>query len=297
MVHKSAWSEFRDRKLDFLGFAISSARAAGKIQMDLYNSSHSVEWTGRVHFRSETDTRVSAMLRKELAETYPDHNIHSEESVDHKTGSPFTWVDDELDGTIGYVRRLINDFSFCRGLCIHDVPVLGVIIQPKAKRLYVGVIDESSRLYTLNDNLDTIDAQSISVNSTDTLNKVHMSFYGGKEIKGKEKFCETPLDFHRKALRYPDRIACDLGFACASATLCAVADGRQEACLATGLEPEDMTAAVPILRGAGAVGTNIALEPWRLGNKSILTANLVIHAALSNKFKDVITEHIAKWGI
>ena len=296
-MHKSAWSEFNDRRHEFLEFAIASARAAGKIQLALYNSSHSVEWTGRVHFRTEVDTDVSAMLRKELAKTYPDHNIHSEEAADHKTDSPLTWVDDELDGTIGYVRRLINDFSFCRGLCVYDIPVLGVIIQPKAKRLYVGIINEPTKLYTLNNNLYVIDDQNIRVNATDVLNKVHMSFYGGKEIKGKEEFCETPLDFHRRALKYPDRIACDLGFACASATLCAVADGRQEACLATGLEPEDMAAAVPILQGAGAVVTNIALEPWRLGNKSILTANPIIHAALADKFKDVITEHIAKWGI
>ncbi|MDO8496731.1 MAG: hypothetical protein Q7S43_04770, partial [bacterium] len=65
-MNKEALIEFQKRKSEFMKFAISSARAAGKIHMELYNSNHDIEWTGRVHFRTEADTRVSEMLREQL---------------------------------------------------------------------------------------------------------------------------------------------------------------------------------------------------------------------------------------
>lgn len=285
-MSKNPWTEFRERKSEFLEFAISSAKAAGKIHMDLYDSNHDIEWTGRVHFRTEADTQVSAMLRKELAETYPTHNIHSEEAESHETESAFTWVDDELDGTIAYTRRYFDGFSFSRALCIGTKPVLGVVYMPLKDLLYTGVVNEPSKLNGL----------KIRVNGANSLNQVVMSIYSGKELAGKPGFRSSHLPFLIKAMEDPG-IMTDVGFACASASLCFVADGRLEACLATGLELEDMAAAVVILEGAGAKVTNLKLEPWQIGNKSILTANPLIHGLLANKLKDVISEHSTRWGV
>lgn len=285
-MNQSAWSEFNERKLEFLDFAIASAKAAGKIHMNFYNSNHDVEWTSRVHFRTEADIQVSTMLRKQLSKIYPSHNIHSEEEKDRNTDSPFTWVDDELDGTIPYTRRFFDGFSFSRALCIDSRPVLGVIYMPLKNFLYTGVFDEPSKLNN----------EEIRVNKTDSLNKVVMSLYSGKELRGKSGFRSSHLPFLAKAMEDPG-IMTDVGFACASASLCFVADGRIEACLATGLEPEDMAASVVILKGAGAKVTNLKLEPWSLGNKSILTANPIIHKLLSHRLKDVMTEHLAKWEV
>lgn len=285
-MKQSAWSEFNERKFEFLEFAVASAKAAGKIHMNFYNSNHDIEWTGRVHFRTEADIQVSAMLRKQLSETYPNHNIHSEEEKDHNAGSQFTWVDDELDGTIPYARRFFDGFSFSRALCIDSRPVLGVVYMPLKDFLYTGVSGEPSKL----------NGEKIKVNKSDSLNKVVMSLYSGKELGGKQGFRSSHLPFLAKVMEDPG-IMTEVGFACASASLCFVADGRIEACLATGLGPEDMAAAVVILKGAGAKVTNLKLEPWSLGNKSILTANPIIHELLSNRLKDTATEHFTKWQV
>ncbi len=285
-MHPDPWTEFIQRKSEFLEFATASAKAAGKIHMDLYDSNHDIEWTGRVHFRTEADTRVSAMLRKQLAETYPEHNIHSEESDDHKTDSPFTWIDDELDGTIAYTRRYFDGFCFSRALCIGSDPVLGVIYMPFKDYLYTGVAGEPSRL----------NGKQIKVNNADSLNKVIMSFYSGKELKNKQGFRTSHLPFLVKAMENPC-IMTDVGFACAVASLSFVADGRLEAVLATGLDSEDIAAAAIILKGAGAKVTNLELKPWKVGYKSILAANPIIHELLVNKFRDETAEHISRWGV
>ena len=285
-MNKETLIEFRKRRVEFMEFAISSARAAGKIHMELYDSDHNVEWTGRVHFRVEADTRVSKMLREQLAKTYPDHNIHSEESEDHKTKSPFTWVDDELDGTIGYTRRFFDGFGFSRALCIDSTPVLGVVYMPLKNYLYTGILGEPSFL----------NGKIIKVNTTNLLTKSLMVIGSGKEIAGKEDFRLSHLPFLLKAWESPS-IMGDIGFACGTASLCFVADGRLEASLFTSAEDEDIAASAVILQGAGAKVTNLALEPWRLGNKSVLAASPVIHDQLANKFKDVISNHIDKWGI
>lgn len=285
-MKEDPWTELDKRKSEFLEFAISSAKAAGKIHMNLYNSNHDIEWTNRVHFRTEADTQVSAMLRKQLSETYPHHNIHSEESKDHVTRSPFTWIDDELDGTIAYTRRYFDGFCFSRALCIGLNPVLGVVYMPLKDYLYTGIIGEASAL----------NGRKINVNDTDSLNKVLMSFYSGKELGGKKGFRSSHLPFLVKAMEDPS-IMTDVGFACASASLCFVADGRLEACLATGLDAEDMAAASVILCGAGAKVTNLKLEQWKLGNKSIFTANPKVYELLVEKFKDVTAQHITKWGV
>lgn len=285
MTHE-AFSEFQRRKTEFMEFAITSARAAGKIHMELYNSNHDIEWTGRVHFRVEADTRVSAMLREQLAKTYPDHNIHSEESEDHKTKSPFTWVDDELDGTIGYTRRFFDGFAFSRALCIDSTPVLGVVYMPLKDYLYTGALGEPSQLNN----------KPIRVSPIDKLNKSIMVFGSGKEIVGKEDFRLSHLPFLLKAMEQPS-IMTDVGFACGVGSLCYIADGRIEAGLFTGQEDEDVAASAVILEGAGAKVTNLSLEPWRLGNKSVLAANPVIHNQLTVKFEDVISKHIKRWGI
>jgi fructose-1,6-bisphosphatase/inositol monophosphatase family enzyme len=285
-MNKEALVEFQRRKAEFMEFAISTAKAAGKIHMELYNSNHDIEWTGRVHFRAEADTKVSEMLREQLAKTYPDHNIHSEESEDYKTGSPFKWVDDELDGTIGYTRRFFDGFAFSRALCIDSTPVLGVVYMSLKNYLYTGILGEPSQLNN----------KPIRVSPTDKLNKSIMVFGGGKEIPGKEGFKLSHFPFLLKAMEQPS-IMTDVGFACGTASLCFVADGRLEASLFTSAEDEDIAASAVILEGAGATVTNLALEPWRLGNKSVLAANPVIHDQLATKFKDVISNHIDKWGI
>lgn len=286
IMNHEAVVEFKRRKEEFMKFAIASAKAAGKIHMELYNSDHSIEWTGRVHFRVEADTRVTEMLREQLAKTYPDHNIHSEESEDHKTKSPFTWVDDELDGTISYARRFFDGWGFSRALCIERTPVLGIVYMALRDHLYAGVIGEPSRLNN----------KPIRVSPTNNLDKTIMSFGGGKDILGKEGFRFSHLPFLMKAMEKPS-IMTDVGFACGTASLCFVADGKIEAALFTGQEDEDIAASAVILEGAGAIVTNLALKPWRLGNKSVLAANPAIHSQLAIKFKDVISGHVEKWGI
>jgi myo-inositol-1(or 4)-monophosphatase len=66
--------------------------------------------------------------------------------------------------------------------------------------------------------------------------------------------------------------------------LALVASGGLDAYLATSLNPEDMAAAVVIIREAGGKVTNLKSFEWKLGDESILAANPELHKKLFEFF-------------
>ncbi|MDO8505606.1 MAG: inositol monophosphatase [bacterium] len=255
---------------EYRTFAIDLAERAGKIQMDCYAKMHAVEWNTRHHFRTEVDIVVGKLVREAIEQRFPDHNIFSEEEREKVTGNKLSWVVDELDGTIPYTRGTTDHFSFSIALCMERRPVLGVIYAPKRKELYVA--SEGSGA--------SCNGSPIRVSG---LMDIHKAFVGVESGKTKRT---SHLSFIEKLLG-EDGVTCDTRTACATVPLCFVASGKLDAFLATQLQPEDMAAAVIIVREAGGKVTTLPGiendergEEWQLGNKTILAANPTLHERL-----------------
>lgn len=250
-----------------LDFAIEVATKAGKIISGFYERRMEQVWTGRSHFKTAADDASEALIREMIHARYPDHNIWSEEGGRSDKGSRYTWVWDAVDGTIPMFTGICDHFTVCGALCLGREPILGVANAVKRGEMYVA--ERGSGAYC-ND-------RPIRVSDETLISHVIMGFDSGKHNRA------AHLPFLERAMQL-DGITCPMMSGCASVPLLLVASGVMHAYLATSLEPEDMAAAVPIIREAGGKVTNLEGSEWKLGDVSILAANHALHEKLGEFF-------------
>jgi myo-inositol-1(or 4)-monophosphatase len=195
---------------------------------------------------------------------FPAHGIHSEEGELLNSESQYRWVVDGVDGTIDLRTGYTDHFSFC--IALADM---------RRRRPIVGVVNAAARnggeFYSAADGEGAFcNDEPIHVSLLENVNQVLMGVDSGKHDRA------AHLPYLEKLLG-PDGISCPMSTGCASVPLCLVASGVLHAYLATSLEPEDMAAAVVIIREAGGKVTNLKGDEWRLGDGSILAANPVLH--------------------
>ncbi|MDO8574173.1 MAG: inositol monophosphatase [bacterium] len=249
-------------------FAIEVAKKSGEVIGDFHNRRMEQVWTGRRHFKTAADDASEAVIRKMIRESYPDHNIWSEEGGRFENGSRYTWVWDAVDGTIPMFTGISDHFAVCGALFDKDVPVVGVANAVGRGELYVGEIGKGAYC---NEKL-------LRVSSETSISHVLMGVDAGKENR------ELLIPFLERMYQ-PDGIVCFFSGGCMSIPLLLVASGIMHAYLATSAEPEDLAAAVPIIREAGGKVTNLKGEEWKLGDVSILAANPDLHGKLSKFLK------------
>ncbi len=251
----------------YLDFAVELAEKAGKNIMDYHGPALEREYTDRTHFKTLVDNKNDELARLAIHEQFPSHNILSEESSPYKGESDFTWVVDGIDGTIGFSTGYTDHFSFSVGLCQKQTPVVGVVNVPKRGELYAAETGKSA----------FCNGKKIQVSGLTDINKVLMGCDYGKF----NRIAHLP---YIEKLLGPNGITCPFMTGCASVPLCLVASGVIHAYMATSLNPEDMAAAVVIIREAGGKVTNLKSEEWQLGDASILAANPVLHGKLCEFF-------------
>lgn len=249
-------------------FAVQVAKAAGVVVADFNKRRAGQVWTSRSHFRTAVDDASEAVIRKMFHDQYPDHNMWSEEGGKSDRGSNFTWVWDAIDGTIPMFHGTSDHFSVCGALCDGNIPILGVANAVGRGEMYVAEVGKGS---FCNDN-------PVQVSKEVEIGHVIIGIDSGKS----NRLAHMP--YLEKAFG-PDGVMVVFASGCASVPLLLVASGAYHAYLATSLEPEDMAAAVVIIRGAGGKVTNLKGEEWRLGDVSILAANPILHEKLGKFFE------------
>lgn len=253
---------------NYLKFAVDVAKQAGKVLMKYHSQRLSQIWTSATHFRTTADEASETLIREAITKEFPEHGILSEEGLPKKGETEFNWVVDAVDGTINILTSLTDHFAVCIALCQRKVPIIGVVYAPKRAELYTAELGKGA---FCND-------EKIQVSSLTHLNRVLMNVDSGKHNRTKH------LPYLKKLLS-PNGITCPMSTGCASVPLVLVAKGILHAYLATSLEPEDMAAAVCIIREAGGKVTNLKGKEWQLGDKSILAANPELHQKLFSFLK------------
>jgi myo-inositol-1(or 4)-monophosphatase len=252
----------------FLDFAIGLAQEAGQVIMDFREKQHLERiYTSRTHFRTVVDEAVDKLLFDRIGQCFPDHGIYSEEAGGSLFSRPLTWVNDPVDGTINLWGGITDQFGVCISLCKDRTPIVGVINAPLRKELFSAEIGKGTFL----------NGSPINVADTVEISKVLMGIDSGKFNR------DAHLPFFKRVMA-KDGITCPFCTACASVCLALVASSGLDAYLATSLNPEDMAAAVCIIREAGGKVTNLKGKEWQLGESSILAANPVLHRKLCDFF-------------
>ncbi len=157
------------------------------------------------------DTELDRFIRKELKKINQDFAFISEETVQKKTNSEYTWIIDPIDGT----KELINgsnEFTLNIALINNQKPILGAIYQPITDTIFLGgsdlppkkIINEKTSYLHKKDNEICnvlISKSHSSKEEIDFCAKVMSKFKGSKVIKmGSSikfcKICEGRADFY-----------------------------------------------------------------------------------------------------
>ncbi len=123
-----------------------AARAAGQIILDRFHTSLQVSFKGRADVVTDVDLAAERTVLGLLRDEYPDFGVLAEESSPVKTGSPYTWVVDPLDGTRNYSMG-VPHFCTVVALARDGETVLGVTYDPVREEMFIA---ESGKGATVN---------------------------------------------------------------------------------------------------------------------------------------------------
>ena len=124
-----------------MAFAVATARAAGDVIMEIYNTDFDVRSKDDGSPVTEADERGEALIRARLEDAYPEIPFIGEEAygAGHKPvvdGGLF-WLVDALDGTKEFIHKR-GEFTVNIALIDAGVPVFGVVHAPAKKRTFWG---------------------------------------------------------------------------------------------------------------------------------------------------------------
>ena len=213
------------------------AREAGAILMNYYGEIHHIDYKGVGDIVTEADKTSEKLITERLESRFPDYAILGEEfGMSRKARMPDTsasavqsdncWVTDPLDGTANYAARC-PIFAVAIGLLHNGEPVLGVVFDPNADRMFSAVKGTGA----------TLNGVPIHVNDREKLDPIGLFGFGSPVLEILHPFIQK----------------CGKGRSLGSAALhiCSVATGYFDGSFDLYTKLWDIAAAAVILQEAG----------------------------------------------
>jgi len=205
------------------------------------------------------DRGAEELLRRLIAEKFPAHGIIGEELGSDRSDAEFVWVLDPIDGTKAFITG-VPLWGTLIALLHQGQPVLGCIHQPILGQLMLGDgITTTLNGQTVRCRATTALAAATLLTS-DTLNLA--KYQNGPA-------CDRLLARARLVRTWGD---------CYGYLL--LAGGYADICLDPIMNPWDIAALVPVIRGAGGVITDWQGGPAYPAPATIAAATPALHAAV-----------------
>jgi histidinol phosphatase-like enzyme (inositol monophosphatase family) len=204
------------------------------------------------------DRGAEELLRALIAKKFPAHGIIGEEFGSERADAEFVWMLDPIDGTKSFISG-VPLWGTLIALLHRGSPVLGVIHQPVTRQLMLG----DGRTTILNGRPVKVRScarvEDATVLTSDPLNPAkYQNGTAYAALVARAKLVRTWGDCYGYLL---------------------LASGKADAMLDPIMNPWDIAALVPIVRGAGGVITD-----WRGGDpvkaSSTVAASAALHAQL-----------------
>ncbi len=123
---------------DLRRFAIELARASGDFIRPMFASPDlAVDVKADRTIVTAADRGAERLMREMIGSRFPDHGVLGEEFGPDRTDAEFVWVLDPVDGTISFAAG-VPLFGTLIALQRHGQPIVGVIHQPVLDELVVG---------------------------------------------------------------------------------------------------------------------------------------------------------------
>ena len=255
-----------------LKIALRAAEQAGAVLMRHYGKLERIEEKSPVDLVTVADRESEATVLSELRSAFP-HDALLAEETDGRAGAqamrarvpqlPWCWVVDPLDGTTNFAHTHPN-FNVSIGLLHFGKPVLGVVLAPARRELFVGGEGVPA----------TCNGQPIHVSRVTGMDKALVAT--GFPYDRRERLPQI-LAWLGRAL---ERAHCVRRGGAAALDLCDVAAGRLDAYYEPGLQPWDVAGGAAILRAAGGQLSDFDGTPVDLFACRTLASNGLIHGEL-----------------
>ena len=227
---------------------------AGRLAQDWFERRASLEVAlkGPQDYASEADAAVERVIRRRLAEAFPDDAFLGEEEGG-EVGER-VWVADPVDGTANFVRGVTR---YCVSLAfVADGRVqLGAIVSPATNELYLARRGRGATLY----------GAPLSTAATDRIERAAIEIGWSSRhpyadyLRVIERMLEAGADFRR--------------FGSGAMGLASVADGRADAYLELHINSWDCLAGILLVEEAGGrVNDFLANDGLRRGNPILACA-------------------------
>jgi len=240
--------------------AIKAAIQAGRILQGRLGRAKKIGYKGVVNLVTEMDFLAEKMIISEIRKQYPGHGFLAEEKARKRTGSPYRWIIDPLDGTTNYAHGFP---VYCVSIALEkegDI-ILGVVYDPSRDELFTAQKGKGARL----------NGRKIAVSSTSRLSRSLLATGFPYDLR------ESPVNnfdhfqnfaFCTHAVRRCGSAALDL---------CYVAAGRFDGFWEMKLGPWDLAAGSLMVAEAGGRVTNFEGRPLGLDGRRVLASNSRIH--------------------
>lgn len=244
----------------YRNFLIELAEQSGDFIRPLFaNPAVAVETKSDASPVTEADRGAEQMMRERIAKQFPAHGVIGEEFGPERGDAEFVWVLDPIDGTKSFITG-VPLFGTLIALLKDGQPVLGAIHQPILRELMIG----DGATTTLNGRpvkcRATTRIEDATVLTSDTLNLAkYQNGPACDRLVSRAKLYRTWADCYGYLL---------------------VASGRADVSLDPIMNPWDIAALVPVIRGAGGVITD-----WKGGaaypaESTIACATPELHATV-----------------
>ncbi|ERH14049.1 MAG: archaeal fructose-1,6-bisphosphatase related enzymes of inositol monophosphatase family [halophilic archaeon J07HB67] len=242
--------------------AAAAARAGARVAADGFRDSLPVETKdGATDVVTAADREAQSRVVETIRESFPDDTVVGEEADQPKT-VPETgdaWIVDPIDGTNNFVRG-IEEFATAVAAVTDAVPTAAAVTLPVHGDTYHADETTASR----ND-------EPISVSS----------------VADPALACVVPTVWWSQERREEYARACEgivrrfadlRRFGSAQAALARLAAGSVEGVVTNvDCNPWDTVAGVHLVRVAGGRVTNLAGEPWAVGDRGLVASNGAVH--------------------
>jgi myo-inositol-1(or 4)-monophosphatase len=189
---------------------------------------------------TRADREAEALLRELIAKRFPDHGIRGEEYGDERPDAEFVWMLDPIDGTISFASASPL-FGTLIALLHHGTPVLGAINQPVLRQLCLGDGEAT-----------TLNGRQVHVRETEQLSNATLLV---TDIRDVPKYQDGAAF---EALARDVKLVRTWGD-CYGYLL--LATGHADIMCDPIMNPWDVAALIPVVRGAGGV-----ISDWQGGD-------------------------------
>jgi myo-inositol-1(or 4)-monophosphatase len=255
----------------YLNVAVTAAKEAGEIQMNYFGRPQSVTYKGEFDPVTEVDRLCDRAIQKAIHQSFPDHDILTEESPFKGKGSPWRWIIDPIDGTTNYARGF-PFFSVSIGLEFNGELTSGVVYYPILDELFMAEKGEGAFL----------NGKRLFVSQTDQMKRSFLATGFPYDVQeNPDVYLRYFRQFIRQslAIRRPGSAAIDL---------CYVAAGRFDGFWELSLKPWDTAAGILVITEAGGKVTGPEGRPFDIYSGGLLVAsNGLIHERMLQTINEI----------